>query len=491
MSYFIEKIQTLGCSTHKKTNLEYLSAACLFIAFSSIILFCSTCYFEYVLLFVIRFVDMKGREENSSPLLLSPKLRVKPLKRRRIRVGNADPDLDDSTLELLNAIRDIPSDVERSTRGLQPLPAIGSKKTDDIVFDICNSPKKELAVDVRLIDDALSQRKLTRNDGSKMVLRSRRRRETTFVSSKKNNLFANEEDIQQEALVTDRSDDSRVEFNDNCSVFSEFSEDLSKDRNYRRRNRKSDEIDNIEEEKSVIKSPIKAGRRSNRLTDPPIQHLSLQKSNNNKLSFHIDEDNLDILSSRDKTSLFEEDLISAFNGSNPPRGKSNSLSSEQSNKNEDSLTNKRRSRRFHRTMDEDASGGGGGENGFSDVGSVFSEDFSETYDPTFNYKQLKTNCISSILPNDDNGDGSVNGGIFTSPQRHKKRSRRHLTEGHYMWEENSAFSSESDFNNSKSFYLSDDNVDLSHQAHKLYPKQTRRRPHKYLPPLSENLSISK
>ena len=67
---------------------------------------------------------MKGREGLSSPIL-SPKLPVKPLKRRRMRLGTTDSELNDSTLDLLDALRDVPS---KGTKGSsrKPLPAIGS-----------------------------------------------------------------------------------------------------------------------------------------------------------------------------------------------------------------------------------------------------------------------------------------------------------------------------------------------------------------------------
>ena len=428
---------------------------------------------------------MKDKEGSSSPLLLSPKVRVKSLKRRRVLNGNCENEFDDSTLELLNALRDIPPCCETKPKGRKPLPAIGSHAKDvDPSLHLARSnnedkkPKAEFFNDLQLIDDAFSQNK-ERNESLKMTLRSRRTREATFISSNKPNIL-NLSDSTDDKQSKELKEDNKLDFNDNNSVFSDFSEDLVKDTTERkRRNRRTNQ--NPTEDK-LTGTIVKAGRRISRLADPLPSQTSHIKNFNHKSLFLQDNDNPDTSRSSGSKSIIDDDLMLHLDADFHQGFESNSLSSEASKREEMPL--KRRSRRHQQSLDELSRV----ENGFSDVGSVFSEDFSETYDPTFTSKNQRArnpDSLSSFSFNKDHQDS--NGGIFTSPQRHKKRSRHHQKKS----TENPFFSNDIDLLSTNSFCLPGDNEDSSYQGRKYYPKQQRRRPQKYLPPLSEHLTHSK
>jgi len=444
---------------------------------------------------------MKGKDVTSSPLL-SPKVRVKPLKRRRIRLGNNDNELDESTMEILNAIRDIPSCCERNSSNRKPLPAIGSQtksgKNEFLIESLSNASRAKknpnisndvISNDVQLIDDALTQNKNLDDgeddDDTKRSLRPRRRRERTFISSKKSELLKedNDDNVVINRINFDQKQESKMDFNNN-SMFSDFSEDLTNNKSERRRAKLLNaKIENLEDDELTNKRPsVKAGRRSTKPSSQ-IQQISFLKESNfnpdssrsSKTIGRLDDDDDDFLLRLDQNSPVEFEI--------------NSLSSETSKK--EVLAPKRRSRRHCCNTEEDPMPTGR-DNGFSDEASLFSDDFSDVYDPSFNTKPHKTRnsqALSSFRLKTEDKD--PNGGIFTSPQRHKKRSRHQQSKLKQNPEDNLLFSNDSDLLSTNSFSLPGENEEAPYLERKLYPKHQRRRAHKFLPPLSENLSSSK
>ena len=438
---------------------------------------------------------MKGKDGTSSPLLLSPKVRVKPLKRRRIRLGNADNELDESTLEILNAIRDIPSCCDSKSSSRKPLPAIGSQRqheTVDYDFAIdsnCSTSRDKkissLSTDVQLIDDALLQSKDVGNDGTKISLRPRRRRERTFISSNKSNFLT----ADGHSNGTDLNVSNQLNF-DNDSVFSDFSEDLTKEKSERRRrNRKSTETESLKDDGAIdVRPAIKAGRRSTRLLESAnLQFSFLQDpSNDHQSSNHHNNEHPDTSRSSVRKGQINEDFLLLLDQDTLHGIESNSVTSSETSKTE-VLSHKRRSRRHHQNIDEDFVNAGK-DDGFSEATSVFS-DISESYDPTISSKEHRTRKVDSLSSFGTNiEDRDSDGGIFTSPQRHKKRSRHHQSKLRQNHEDNPLFSNDTDLLATNSFSLSGESDDALYQERKLISKPQRRRNHKYLPPLSENLN---
>ena len=439
---------------------------------------------------------MKGKDVSASPMQ-SPKVRVKPLKRRRIRLGNTDNELDESTMEILNAIRDIPSCCEKKTSSRKPLPAIGSQfKSEDERFaseTVCSTSrgkkKPNLSNDILLIDDALTKNKdfdeVDNHDESKKSLRPRRRRERTFISSKKSDLLKEDNPDKDSEIFSLNQQEPKMDL-DNNSVFSDLSEEVVKDRNdKRRKNRQNYEFESLrDDDVTNIRPSVKAGRRSTTLLNSSSLQISFLKESD------LNPDTS--RSSRSKTTSDDDFLLRL--DQNTPLGFDNTSMSSETSKNEFGPP-KRRSRRYchpdgNLRNEEEDSIKIGRDNGFSDAASMFSDDFSETYDPSFNTKHQKTRKdVSSFGINSDKKDS--NGGIFTSPQRHKKRSRHQQSKLKQNPEDNPLFSNEVDLLSTNSFSLPGENEEAPYLERKLYPKHQRRRTHKYLPPLSEHLSNSK
>ena len=434
---------------------------------------------------------MKGKQELHSPKTLSPKLPVKPLKRRRIRLGVADPELEDSAQALLDVIRDTASNGAKTT-SCKPLPAIGSlerKMENGLEFknsnEFQNTLKKKVDKDVSILDVEL-ENDHGKTEDFKRTLRPRRRREPTFLKMNTNSQLDGKSTEFIEKNNRSKNDlrpNFSTDFTDNLSVYSDLSEDLAKENPERyRRNNRNDNLMIIEEEK-LPPARAKAGRRSNRRSDPPVHELFFDTSKtNNQYKFLKTFSDLPDSSRTSETKIGDDELLSNFAHISPRRFDKNAICSDFSKNNE--ITGKRRSRRARQNDDASSLRAAKGENCISDAASVFSDDIaSETYDPTLIDWQQKSRISDSFSNMLSSGEDS---GIFTLPQRHKKRLRHQPTEIKNETETSLLFSNSVGFLSTNGPHLEK----KSDPTQQMYAKQ-RQRPRKYLPPLSENLSSSK
>ena len=509
--------------------------------------------------FVVQLLAMENKELCSSPSsnLLSPKLRIKAQKRRRTLLGDGETKLDRSTKELLTALRE-PTTGTSQQNQLRPLPAISSPSRKPgfdcpLASDANNLP--------RCMSPALGlqskDRRRQRSDAAGLLERfpTFTKEDRTAKHARPSKAVHAEED--RNCLHREPSHASEKGNRFKCG-FSDASDDLGFQKETRRRSNRR-RIDSNDDESTFVTpngvdarengsgsstaqidaaTPRRRIIRRNRNSPAevtPIENLTLIDSEVSKTSskrlFDCNTDfekskrgdefperrNLDVST---PTLLSINHPVLAKPGKLRPLANGADLTQDDFSATgcEPFIDEKRPARRPRlrgKLRENDESGARGlNDCAFSDAASVFSDDLTDAYDPTFfghdtaTSSNRKNNLRNGNLHFDKARDKATSADanserddvltIFTSPKRHKKRSRRRPLETENQTRLDAVCATNADngidalpINLNTNLFGNDKTTTLFCSEDRLPGagvKAGRRKTHnKYLPPLAEAL----
>lgn len=466
-----------------------------------------------------------------SPDLLSPNLRVKAQKRRRTRLGTSDVELERSTQELLTALRD-PAVCQ--SPALKPLPAISAaeKVPANGLFD---SQELEEAV-----NDTMKQFDHSKRPGKARASRRKRlddlERCPTFTKSSSVDAGAVKGGGKAREVPPGRNNENK--FGDDASIFSDMSDELGFERRTRRRNSRRAKDNQATDESKTVDLLLDSKQQPDVLKASPRRRVSRRGRNSPAVVSPIEKLTLrdgcsPKITGKQRTLAFDA-TVDAQKGKPSPVSKHNKqqqivakqsklwpisddfeLTKSNLHTHDSAVARKPRGRQG-RLLGTETGLDRQTDRAASDVMSVVSSDVGDAYDPTFcgasrpevtsrlmgglcnpSLEKVKGHHLSRNLSTGrEEGSGDdVSVDIFTSPKRHKKRSRRrhqaeNLETGLLSTNQSSHTTGEKPKTKSELIFGAVGN-DLSlkptfNGEHNVSPR--RRGYNKYLPPLSESLN---